>query len=201
MDEIIASQYDELEDEVLPVEVIKPEKAIVPQKTAMEVAADEAIERERLKRKLELSEWAENKNLITNAPPKDEDLEKIFDRLRRGFTLQKALQNICSYVTWSRWREQYPVILALEEEARQQRIWDLQEKQQRIADGEGMNGKMVDDDKDTMRRITRAKLRIDTYQQEINRYDRLTEMRNAKNEKNSALVPIQINIGYGRKQI
>lgn len=201
MEDIIANQYEELEEEVLPVEVIKPEVHVVKEKTALEVAADEAIERERLKRKLELAEWAEEKMLLTKAPPKDEDLEKIFDRLRRGYTLQKAIKDVCSYMTWSRWREQYPVILAMEEEARQQRIWDLQAKQQRIADGEGMNGKQVDDDKDTMRRITRAKLRIDTYQQEINRYDRLTEMRNAKSDKNSALVPIQINVGYGRKQV
>lgn len=200
MEEIIKEQYNELETDTLPVEVVNGE-VVDSKEEGIKKAEREALEREYLKRKLEMSEWAENKKLLQGAPPTDNQLETIFDRLRRGMTLQKALKDICSYQTWCRWKEKYPVVLAMEEEARQQRIWDLQAKQQRIADGEGMDGNVVSDDKDTMRRITRAKLRIDTYQQEINRYDRLTEMRNGKQEKNSTLVPIQINVGYGRKQV
>jgi len=198
--DIIKEQYNELDNDLLPVDVIQGE-VVDDKEKLMEKAEREAVEREYLKRKLEMAEWAENKKLLQNSAPTDNQLDVIFDRLRRGFTLQKALKDICSYATWCKWKEKYPVLLAMEEEARQQRIWDLQAKQQRIADGEGMDGNVVSDDKDTMRRITRAKLRIDTYQQEINRYDRLTEARNAKNEKNGTLVPIQINVGYGRKQI
>ena len=199
--DIIRDQYNELESDILPVEVVQPEEVSDGKALAIKEAEKAAVEREKLKRKLEMAEWAEEKKLLSNTPPRDEDLDKIYDRLRDGLSLQKAIKGVCSYYTWCKWKEEYPVIMAMEDEARQQRIWDLQEKQRRIADGEGMNGKQVDDEKDTMRRITRAKLRIDTYQQEINRYDRLTEMRNGKVEKNSTLVPIQINGGYGRKQV
>ena len=88
----------------------------------------------------------------------------------------------------------------MEEEARQRRIWELQAKQRAIADGEDIDGSKIRPEDDTIRKITRAKLRIDTMQSEIDRYDRLTEARNGKMDKSSTLVPIQINVGYGRKQ-
>lgn len=199
MDEIIKDQYNELENDTSLSEVVEGE-VVESKEEGLKIAEREAIEREKLKRKLEMSEWAEEKKLLANTPPRDEDLDKIYDRLRDGKTLQMAIKGICSYYTWCKWKEEYPVVMAMEDEARQQRIWDLQAKQQRIADGEGLNGKQIDDDKDTMRKIARAKLRIDAYQNEINRYDRLTEIRNGKIEKNPALIPIQINVGYGRKK-
>lgn len=205
MEEIINAQYEELDREVeeLPVEVVKPVEESAPLvevHSRLDLAAQDAIERERLRRKLEVSQWAEDLKFLSKAPPKKEYIEAIYHRLCKGSTIREAIEDVCSYTTWRRWQKEYPVLLEMEEEARQRRIWELQEKQRRIADGEDIDGNKIRPDEDTMRKITRAKLRIDTMQSEIDRYDRLTEARNGKLQKSGNLVPIQINVGYGRKQ-
>ena len=185
MNDLINAQYDELEEDVLPVEV-------VTEKTGgLDPAAQEALDRERLKRKLEISAWAEKKRLIVDAPPTEQQLNKIFSKLRKGFPLLKALKKVCSYTTWCKWRNEYPVLAQMEEEAREYRIEHLIEEQKMLADQEG---------REKMGQIARDKLRMDIRQAEIDRLDRLTENRNNKNKGNPALVPIQINVGYGRKQ-
>lgn len=203
----IQEQYDELEDDVLPVEVVSNNvntgnNVIVPISSGndLDEPAQEAIERERLKRKLEMSAWAEELKFLNNSAPKKEYIEAIYVRLSKGCSIKEAIEDICSYTTWKRWQKEYPVLLEMEEEARQRRIWELQEKQRRIADGEDIDGNKIRPEEDSIRKITRAKLRIDTMQSEIDRYDRLTEARNSKLDKSSTLVPIQINVGYGRKQ-
>lgn len=190
MNDLIANQYDDLDEDILPVEVVKQE-SVVENSYGLDPAAQEALERERLKRKLEISDWAEKKRFIVNAPPTEQQLNKIFSKLKKGFPILKALKKVCSYTTWCKWREEYPVLLKMEEEAREYRIEKLMEKQQEIAD-------QVDRDK--MGQIARDKLRIDALQGQIDRFDRLTENRNNKMKGNPALVPIQINVGYGRKQ-
>ena len=204
--DLIKEQYDDMEEEILPIEVVnvEPRVSAIVKKQEEYVASIEdpeqaALERERLKRKLEMEVWAEERKLIHGSAPTDEQLDAIFNKLKAGETLKKALEGICSWMTWSRWREKYPVIMAMEDEARQQRIWDLQEKQRRIADGEDIDGHQLKPEEDNIKKITRAKLRIDTMQSEIDRHDRLTQARNGKTEKSSTLVPIQINVGYGRK--
>lgn len=184
--DIISSQYDELDDEVIPVEVVS-----IPEVVNEEKIKDEAIERERLKRKLEISSWAEKKRFIVNAPPTEKQLNRVFSRLKKGFPITKALKRVCSYTTWCKWREEYPELMKLEEEAREYRIEHLIEKQQEIADQV---------DRDRMGEIARDKLRIDALQSQIDRMDRLTQARNSKQMNNPALVPIQINVGYGRKK-
>lgn len=189
MDNIIASQYQELDEDIIPVEVVTGKREIVsvPDKEVVE----EAVERERLKRKLEITAWAEKKRLIVDAPPTEAQLNKVMKRLKKGFPILKALKRICSYTTWCRWREEYPVLMKMEEEAREYRIENLMDKQQMIAD-------QVDRDK--MGQIARDKLRIDALQSQIDRMDRLTAARNAKQSTNPALIPIQINVGYGKRK-
>ena len=208
VDDLINSQYEELEKEIegaLPVEVVKGSEVIpvatevVTSGSQLDTPAQEAIERERLKRKLEMSAWAEELKFLNNSAPKKEYIEAIYHRLCKGFSIKDAIEDVCSYTTWRRWQKEFPVLAEMEEEARQRRIWELQEKQRKIADGEDIDGRKIRPEEDSMRKITRAKLRIDTMQSEIDRYDRLTEARNGKIEKSSTLVPIQINVGYGRK--
>lgn len=207
MDELIKGQYEELEKEVeeaLPVSVVQGNGAVstgvVTSGNELDAPAQEAIDRERLKRKLEMAAWAEELKFLNNSAPKKEYIEAIYYRLCKGSSIKDAIEDICSYTTWKRWQKEYPVLLEMEEEARQRRIWELQEKQRAIADGEDIDGNKIRPEEDSIRKITRAKLRIDTMQSEIDRYDRLTEARNSKLDKSSTLVPIQINVGYGRKQ-
>lgn len=208
MDDLINAQYEELDkdvEEVLPVEVVNGNEVstiateVVTNGSQLDVPAQEAIERERLKRKLEMAEWAEELKFLNNSAPKKEYIETIYFRLSKGCSIKDAIEGVCSYSTWRRWQKEFPLLMEMEEEARQRRIWELQEKQRAIADGEDIDGSKIRPEDDTIRKITRAKLRIDTMQSEIDRYDRLTEARNGKMDKSSTLVPIQINVGYGRK--
>ena len=209
MDNLINEQYEELEREVeeaLPVEVVQSpvvDAAAICYGSEAEGKGNpvqEAIDRERLRRKLEVSQWAEELKFINKSAPKREYIEAIYNRLSKGCTIKDAIADVCSYSTWKKWQREYPELMEMEEEARQRRIWELQEKQRKIADGEDIDGSQIKPEEDSIRKITRAKLRIDTMQSEIDRYDRLTEARNSKLEKSSTLVPIQINVGYGRKQ-
>ena len=152
-------------------------------------AVDEAIERERLKRKLEVAAWAESKRLIVNAPPTPKQLNRVMSKLKKGFPLLKALKKVCSYTTWCKWREEYPELMDMENDAREYRIQTLLEEQKLLADQEG---------REKMGQIARDKLRMDIRQAEIDRLDRLTESRNEKFKKPGNLVPIQINVGYGK---
>ena len=151
----------------------------------------DAAEKERRIRQLELAKWAEERRIISDAPPTPKQLQRIAIRLRKGYTLLKALRRICSYPTWCKWREEYPEVLALEEQARAERIEILMDKQKAVAEQEG---------REKMGQLGRDKMKIDTYQQEIDRLDRLTENRNKKSSAfGGSVIPIQINVGYGKK--
>ena len=170
----------------LPEDVTAPVANNVPSKNP---AVDEAIERERLKRKLEVAAWAESKRLIVNAPPTPKQLNRVMSKLKKGQPLLKALKKVCSYSTWCKWREEYPELMDMENDAREYRIQTLLEEQKLLADQEG---------REKMGQIARDKLRMDIRQAEIDRLDRLTESRNEKFKKPGNLVPIQINVGYGK---
>ena len=170
----------------LPEDVTAPVVNNVPSKNT---AVDEAIERERLKRKLEVAAWAESKRLIVNAPPTPKQLNRVMSKLKKGQPLLKALKKVCSYSTWCKWREEYPELMDMENDAREYRIQTLLEEQKLLADQEG---------REKMGQIARDKLRMDIRQAEIDRLDRLTESRNEKFKKPGNLVPIQINVGYGK---
>lgn len=118
-------------------------------------------------RKMELAVWAEKKNIFKGAP-KIKELNRVWKKLKKGVPLVRAIKGVCSYTSWRTWREQYPEILAMEEQCREERIAFLQDESLRIAS---------DMDRTRMGEVSRDKLLIDTMQNEINRYDRLTEMR------------------------
>ena len=91
--------------------------------------------------------------------------------------------------TWRKWQEEYPFLAHIEEDAREARVAKLEEEVKRIADQEG---------REKMGQNTRDKIQIDTRLAEISRIDRLTENRNAKKQPGVGMVPIQINVAYGK---
>lgn len=150
----------------------------------------EAVDIERERRKSELQLWASKKRLISNAPPTTRQLNKIHIRLKKGYTIVKAINKICSYGTWLKWKEEYPEVAALEEQARQEYVEGLLDKKMEIAQRPGVK----------MGEIARDKIQMDELQNRIDRIDRLTENRNKKNVNGFGnVIPIQINVGYGKK--
>jgi len=190
--DLIEMQREEEPEEEQPV--ITAEVVEEPKQPSMINSIKEysdAAEKERRIRQLELAKWAEERRIISDAPPTPKQLQRIAIRLRKGYTLLKALRRICSYPTWCKWREEYPEVLALEEQARAERIEILMDKQKAVAEQEG---------REKMGQLGRDKMKIDTYQQEIDRLDRLTENRNKKSSAfGGSVIPIQINVGYGKK--
>ena len=148
-------------------------------------------EREKRIRKMEIAAWAEKNGVFKHAP-KMEVLEPVWVKLKNGVRLMEAIKGICSFNTWNTWRKEYPAILAMEEQCREERIAMLQREMMQIAD---------QSDRTRMGESTRDKLMIDVRQKEIDRLDRLTEIRmqSEGNKKQSAVVPIQINVAYGRE--
>lgn len=185
--DLLELQQDEPEEEVLPVTVVQPQ--IVDAKKEFSEAAD----KERRIRQLELAKWAEERRIISDAPPTPKQLQKVMKRLKKGYTLIKAIRHICSYSTWQKWREEYPEVLAMEEQAREERIDMLMDKKLALAD---------QPNRVKMGEIARDKVHMDELQNQIDRMDRLTELRNKKKAGafgTGVAVPIQINVGYGKK--
>lgn len=177
------------EQEVLEAVVVDNNDALVQ---------SAVYEREAIRRKVALSKWAEEKRIIYKAPPKTEDLDKIYERLRSGSTIMQAIDGICSYSAWNKWRDEYPEIAAMEEDARNKMVADYQERQRKLADGLDLDGQQTTAQNDSRRKIDRARLQIETLQKQIERVDRLTEARMNLEKKNATIVPIQINVEYGK---
>lgn len=177
----------------IEVEVVAPpadDKYIV---AAQENNADiaQAVDMERERRKSELQFWASKQRLINNAPPTVKQLKRIHNRLKKGYTIVRAIRKICSYTTWQKWKEEFPEVAAVEEQARQEYIEDLLDKKMALAANPGTK----------MGEIARDKIQMDEIQNRIDRIDRLTEIRNKKNSAfgGGSVIPIQINVGYGKK--
>lgn len=177
----------------IEVEVVAPpadDKYIV---AAQENNADiaQAVDMERERRKSELQFWASKQRLINNAPPTVKQLKRIHNRLKKGYTIVRAIHKICSYTTWQKWKEEFPEVAAVEEQARQEYIEDLLDKKMALAAKPGTK----------MGEIARDKIQMDEIQNRIDRIDRLTEIRNKKNSAfgGGSVMPIQINVGYGKK--
>jgi hypothetical protein len=181
-------QQDPIEVEVVPSEV-----NLVPYATAAEEHSKdvvEAVDIERERRKSELQLWASKQRLISNAPPTTKQLNRIHKRLKKGYTIVKAINKICSYTTWQKWKEEYPECAAVEEQARQEYIESLLDRKMALASNPGTK----------MGEIARDKIQMDELQNRIDRIDRLTEVRNKKNSTfGGSVIPIQINVGYGKK--
>ena len=182
-----------LQQEPISVEVV--DTAPVEQKyliAAQEKQEDlsQAVDMERERRKSELQLWASKQRLISNAPPTVKQLNRIHKRLKKGYTIVKAINKVCSYTTWQKWKEEYPECAAIEEQARQEYIEDLLDKKMALAANKGTH----------MGEIARDKIQMDELQNRIDRIDRLTENRNKKNSAfGGSVIPIQINVGYGKK--
>lgn len=191
--DLLDLQRDEEENnepEIIEAQVV-PSESVAVINTKQEYV--DAAEKQRRIRQLELAKWAEERRIISDAPPTPQQLQRIAIRLRKGYTILKAIRRICSYTTWCKWRDEYPEVLALEEQARAERIEILMEKQREVAEQEG---------REKMGQLGRDKMRIDTYQSEIDRLDRLTEIRNKKNAGigPGGITPIQINFAFGKKK-
>lgn len=153
---------------------------------------DDLVQKETQIRKMELAAWAEQKGIF-QGQPKVEQLTKVWRKLRKGKSLLKSIKGVCSYSTWQRWRQEFPEIAAMEEECREFRVEKLQEQMQEIADKP---------DRTRMGETARDKLMIEVRQKELERLDRLTEIRLESQKKNMAqsVVPIQINVAYGKEK-
>lgn len=150
----------------------------------------EVVDEEREKRRSELQVWAQKQRIITDAPPTQKQLKKIYNRLKKGCTIVKAINKVCSVTTWNKWKQEYPEVAAIEEQAHAQYIESLQELKMQLAQNKGTK----------MGEIARDKLQIDELDKQIDRIDRLTENRNKKSSAfGGSVIPIQINVGYGKK--
>ncbi len=188
VERIVDSVHDGGEGVVL--QIVQPDKyAIAAQENKQDVI--EAVDIERERRRSELQFWASKQRLINNAPPTVKQLKRIHNRLKKGVTIVKAIHKICSYTTWQKWKEEYPECAALEEQARQEYVEDLLDKKMELAAKPGTK----------MGEIARDKIQMDELQNRIDRIDRLTENRNKKSSAfGGSVIPIQINVGYGRKE-
>ena len=154
--------------------------------------ATEAAKKELELRKLEMAEWAEKKKILKGAP-KIKELNRVWNKLRKGYPLVKALRGVVSVATWYKWRDEYPEIAAMETQCREERVEYLQEKIKNVAE---------QNDRTRVGEVSRDKLMIDAYQSEIDRLDRLTQVRNNQLKTNGFGVvnPIQINLAFGKKK-
>lgn len=181
------------QEDPIEVEVVPSEVNLVPYVTAAKEKQEdlkEAVDIEREMRKSELQLWASKQRLIVNAPPTVKQMKRIHNRLKKGATIIKAIKKICSYTTWQKWKEEYPEVAALEEQARQEYIESLLDRKLEISQRPGTK----------MGEIARDKIQMDELQNRIDRIDRLTENRNKKNSTfGGSVIPIQINVGYGKK--
>lgn len=159
------------------------------EKAITEYAIDKAIDHQVRMRKLELQAWAEE-HKFSYHPPTREEVRLVQTRLEQGQKLIQALKGVCTLATWRKWQEEYPFLANIEEDARETRIAQLEAEVKQIADQQN---------REKMGQNTRDKIQIDTRLAEISRIDRLTENRNSKNGmKGVGMVPIQINVAYGK---
>lgn len=198
---------EELEEEVPEVEVVSTQPPAIstvaptythqnqqlPVMTTDDIAT-EVAKREMELRKLEMAEWAEKKKILKGAP-KIKELNRVWKKLRKGYSLVKALKGVVSVATWHKWREEYPEIAAMETQCREDRVDYLQDKIKSIAE---------QTERTKMGEVSRDKLMIDAYQTEIDRIDRLTANRLEDMKKHSSgvtnLTPIQINFAFRKKK-
>lgn len=188
-DEDIGSGIIEVpeEDIVIEKEEKKEEKKELVSNDKQIELLNDAVKNEERIRRMELATWAESKGILKGVP-KIDDLELVWAALKAGKPLKKAIERVCSYSTWVKWRREYPEIAAMEEECRFQRCARLEEEMQQIAD---------QTDRTRMGEVSRDRLMIDARMKELDRLDKLTESR--MNKEPSTMVPIQINVAYGKE--
>lgn len=199
----IRALNEEFEEEDYPVieaEVLSPEDTAL---VALPKEADdeklsiserravvkEFVDNKKKKLEEELELWAYKKGLLGGVP-NIKRMSKIWERLRKGQTLLKALKGIMSYTTWRSLAKEYPVLKEMEESCREYRIEKLQEEMRYIADRP---------ERTKMGETARDRLMVEIRQKEMERLDRLTEARMAQDNSKAPIIPIQINVGYGKE--
>ena len=189
---------DDLEENFIETETspmvpqVSVSTPIVAQVVDDSTLASQAAQKEMELRKLEMAEWAEKKKIL-KGQPKIKELNRVWNKLRKGYPLVKALRGVVSVATWHKWREEYPEIAAMETQCREERVEYLQERIKNVAEQENRT---------RVGEVSRDKLMIDAYQSEIDRLDRLTQVRNNQLKTNGFGVvnPIQINFAFGKKK-
>lgn len=163
----------------------------IPDNPTIEEIREKVTDEQRRIRELEIAVWAENQKLL-GGEPSVVVLKEVYERLASGKTLVDALDGICGINLWSKWRESYPVVAAIEEQARAEYSDKLEKEILRIADQR---------ERSRFGEVSRDKLMIDARQRIIDRNDRLTEARLKAQQglSGSTVVPVQINVKYGKE--
>ena len=193
LDTIEAELIEQIEEQNNSMTAIVNNSINVPVEATDEELKEKAISEERRIRELEIAVWAENEKLL-GGEPTQAVLKEVYERLKDGKTLVEALEGICGVALWNQWRKDYPVVVAIEEQARmeysnklEQEILNIADQRERTRRGE----------------VDRDKLMMDARQRIIDRNDRLTEARmKAQQGKNlpGTVVPVQINVKYGKQE-
>ena len=193
LDTIEAELIEQIEEQNNSMTAIVNNSINVPVEATDEELKEKAISEERRIRELEIAVWAENEKLL-GGEPTQAVLKEVYERLKDGKTLVEALDGICGINLWNQWRRDYPVVVAIEEQARmeysnklEQEILNIADQRERTRRGE----------------VDRDKLMMDARQRIIDRNDRLTEARmKAQQGKNmpGTVVPVQINVKYGKQE-
>lgn len=195
-DDMSQEEYLDSDENIPEVEVVSttPTQSNTQLAVSDSDIASEVARREMELRKLEMAEWAEKKKILKGTP-KIKELNRVWKKLRKGYSLVKALKGVVSVATWHKWREEYPEIAAMETQCREDRVDYLQDKIKSIAE---------QTERTKMGEVSRDKLMIDAYQTEIDRIDRLTANRLEDMKKHSTgvtnLTPIQINFAFRKKK-
>jgi hypothetical protein len=185
-----AELLQELEEERNGSTAIINNSVMVPVESTEQEMKEKVVSEERRIRELEIAVWAENQKLL-GGEPTAEVLKEVYERLVSGKTLVEALDGICGIKLWTEWRKEYPVVLAIEEQARAEYSDKLEKEILAIADQR---------DRTRMGEVSRDKTMIEARQRIIDRNDRLTEARlNAQSAVGGAVVPVQINVKYGKE--
>ena len=163
----------------------------VVMKSTDAIAAD-VVEREMQLRKLELQEWAQKKKIIKGAP-KIRELNRVWRKLRKGLSINKAIKGVVSISTWHKWREEYPEIAAMEEQCYHDRLDKLQDKIHEVANNQDTHHGAIERDRTIMAACDKEMDRIQ---------DRLTanRMQKAGSINPTHLTPIQINFAFRKKK-
>lgn len=186
------SLIEEIEEQNNSMTAIVNNSINVPVKATEAELQEKVISEERRIRELEIAVWAENEKLL-GGEPTAAILKEVYERLVSGKTLLEALDGICGIKLWEQWRRDYPVVVAIEEQARAAYSDKLEREILAIADQRERN---------RMGEVSRDKLMIEARQRVIDRNDRLTEARLKANQTNNlpgAVVPVQINVKYGKE--
>lgn len=199
------SILDDEEDEDIPeVEVISTQPPVIstvsPTYThqnqqlpvlSTDAIASEVAERELQLRRLELQEWAQKKKILKGAP-KVRELNRVWRKLRKGLSINKAIKGVVSISTWHKWREEYPEIAAMEEQCYHDRLDKLQDTIHEVANNKNISHGAIERDRTIMAACDKEMDRIE---------DRLTANRMQKGPTNPThLTPIQINFAFRKKK-